>query len=406
MTLYFYGDAEQSNASGVAEEIKDFNAAVALSPTGNIAACFGMGDMTKDTSTMQLCIDALNGSSLKDVPSYWAIGNHEYNSRSVSYPLIQGKLGKQYPLSYFTTDTTKNTYSMTINGIHIAVLNIYHNNSTGKVSQAMFDWLSADMAAYTGYKVVICHDPLYPLKKHVGDSLDSDKAMRDKLQAMFIANKVNVFLGGHTHYSSVQNIGGVFHVCTGVVGPGTGQGEDPFASLNYIYVDEKGDLRLVRKQDSGNSWANPKVITHTIGTGGSIPPDPVETWSCRIPLDGMEVSNLGNVRPNPDCDPVVTGEKWGWKESGQLGVAGECVLNPNGKWSSKEACVAAHPPRVKWTGTECISVGHLHEPDMFDTMEACLLAHPQAGEFDLSDLAKVEAVLKTISDALDSIRKK
>jgi predicted phosphodiesterase len=182
-------------------------------------------------------------------------------------------------MNYFSGDSTKNTYSMNINGMHIVVLNIYYNNSTGKVSQAMYDWLDADIKAAIGlYKIVITHDPMYPIAKHTGNSLDADKAMRDKLQNMFIANKVNVFLGGHTHYSSVQLIGGIYHVCTGVIGPGTSQGEDPFASLNYIYIDSQGNLKLVRKQDSNNSWLNPKIITHTIGTP-STPPTEVITVS-------------------------------------------------------------------------------------------------------------------------------
>jgi len=89
--------------------------------------------------------------------------------------------------------------------------------------------------------------------------------MRDKLQAMFKAKKVNAFFGGHTHYSSVQNIGGIYHVITGVVGPGTSQGEDAFASLNYCFVNSAGELKLVRIQEVNKAWSNPKVITHTIG---------------------------------------------------------------------------------------------------------------------------------------------
>jgi len=261
--LYFYGDAEPTNTT---ELIKDFNAAFSLSPTEKVSAGFAMGDMTKDTGGMTYTIQALNGSLLKEVQAYFVIGNHEYNDGSDCNSLIQAKKGAKYPLNYFPGDSSKNTYSLTIGNMHIAVLNIYYNNSTGKVSQAMFDWLKADMAGFTGYKIVIAHDPMYPKGYHEGNSLDADKAMRDKLQAMFIANKVNVFLGGHVHFSTVQNIGGVYHVCTGVIGPGTSQGEDNFASLNYIYVNEAGELKLVRKQDSANSWTNPKIITHTIGT--------------------------------------------------------------------------------------------------------------------------------------------
>jgi len=262
--VYLGGDVEPTKLEP--ELVKDFNAAHLLNPAGSIGAVIMMGDMTNDSGTERFTIDALNASSLKDDPTFFVIGNHEYNSRSSSYPVIQAKKGTKYQLNYFPGDTSKNTYSFTMGNIHVAILNIYYNNSTGKVSQAMFDWLAADMAGFNGYKVVITHDPMYPLKKHVGNSLDADIGMRNKLQAMFIANKVNAFFGGHTHYSSVQNIGGIYHVITGVVGPGTSQGEDSFASLNFCFVNTAGELKLVRIQDSNNSWANPKIITHTIGT--------------------------------------------------------------------------------------------------------------------------------------------
>jgi len=269
--IFLSGDVEPTKLE--AELIKDYNAAARFYPIG---AVIEMGDMTKDSGTIRYAVDALNASTLKDKPTYFVIGNHEYNSRSSSYPVIQAKKGTKYTLNYFPGDASKNTYSFNMNGIHVAILNIYSVSSGGAVSQAMFDWLSADMEGYTGYKIVVCHDPMYPLKKHVGNSLDADIGMRNKLQAMFIEKKVNAFFGGHTHYSSVNYrdaagntsqvySGGVFHVVTGVIGSGTSQGEDTFASLNFCFVNEIGELKLVRIQDANNSWDNPKIITHTIG---------------------------------------------------------------------------------------------------------------------------------------------
>lgn len=259
--IFLSGDVEPTKLEP--ELVKDYNAAANFFPVG---AVIEMGDMTKDSGTERFTVDALNASALKDKPTYFVIGNHEYNSRSSSYPVVQAKKGTKYLLNYFSGDPSKNTYSFNMNGIHVAILNIYSVSSGGAVSQAMFDWLSADMEGYNGYKIVIAHDPMYPLKKHVGNSLDADIGMRDKLQAMFISKKVNAFFGGHTHYSSVQNIGGIYHVITGVIGPGTSQGEDAFASLNFCFVNTAGELKLVRIQDSNNSWTNTKTITHTMGT--------------------------------------------------------------------------------------------------------------------------------------------
>ena len=143
-------------------------------------------------------------------------------------------------------------------------MNEYWDNSIGAVSDPLYNWMSTDLSGTTNYKIVIGHDPLYPLKKHVGNSLDANKANRDRLQALFVAQNVGVFLGGHTHYSSVQNKNGVFHVATGVIGSGTSQGEDSFATITYTYVDSNGKLVLTQKHDKSNSWSNPIVETTTV----------------------------------------------------------------------------------------------------------------------------------------------
>jgi len=148
--IFLSGDVEPTKLE--VELIKDYNAAAGFLPIG---AVIEMGDMTKDTGTLRYTIDALNASDLKDEPTYFVIGNHEYNSRSSSYPAIQAKLGTRYQLNYFLGDPSKNTYSFTIGNIRVAILNIYYNNSTGKVSQAMFDWLAADMAGFNGYILTV-----------------------------------------------------------------------------------------------------------------------------------------------------------------------------------------------------------------------------------------------------------
>ncbi len=275
--LVFWGDDEPTDIS---EALKDMNMAIPLSPTGSVQGVFGMGDMTTSGGTLIQTINALNASTLKDTASYFVIGNHEYDSRSTSYPLIQAKLGNKYPVSFWSGDSTNNTFRVTIDGINVWVLNIYYNNSTGKVSQEMFDWLDTQTKSISGYKIVITHDPMYPTAKHIGNSLDADITMRNKLQAMFVTNKVNAFIGGHVHYSTVQIKDGIYHICSGVIGPGAGEGEDSFATINYVFVDKSGNLVLQRTQDVNNSWSNPKILLTTIGTGGLIQtPTPVITPS-------------------------------------------------------------------------------------------------------------------------------
>lgn len=294
--VVFWGDDEPTNTT---EALKDMNQAIPLSPTGSVQGVFGMGDMTTSNGTMIQTMNALDASSLKDIPHYFVIGNHEYDSRSSSYPLIQAHLKAVNPISKWSGDPTNNTYYVNIDRLNIFVLNIYYNNSTGIVSQAMFDWLNTYTKAALGYKIVIAHDPMYPTAKHIGNSLDADITMRNKLQNMFIVNKVNAFIGGHVHFSTVQNIDGIFHICSGVIGPGAGGGEDAFATINYVFVDPSGNLILQRTQDVGNSWSNPKKILTTIGTGGLVQtPTPVIITPTPTPQTGdMTLAQLANY-PN------------------------------------------------------------------------------------------------------------
>ena len=75
--------------------------------------------------------------------------------------------------------------------------------------------MSTDLSNTSDWKIVVGHDPLYPKSRHVGDSLDKDAANRDKLQDLFVSKNVSIFVGGHTHYASVNTVDGVYHVDAG-----------------------------------------------------------------------------------------------------------------------------------------------------------------------------------------------
>lgn len=335
MTLLFIGDAEPSNTS---ELIKDFNASVTLSPSGNINALILMGDMTTSSGTMPTTISALNGSSLKNVPTYFVIGNHEYDSRSKTMPIIKTELGTAYPLSKYSGDKTGNTFSFNDGDIHVVILNEYYNNSTGKVDTSMFNWLSADLKASTKpYKVVVGHDPMYPLGRHEGNSLDADKKMRDNMQKLLVDNDVNIFIGGHVHISSTQTVGGVLHVCTGVIGPGAGGSGDDFATINYVHVDSQGRLVFTAKQDKSNSWSNPKVITKIIS--GDI--TPIKRYKCIN--NSCEEDASGNYTDS-NCNNECSSSKR-YKCSNN-----ECVESSTGPYTSSNCnneCSSIDKPLTK-----------------------------------------------------------
>jgi len=149
-------------------------------------------------------------------------------------------------------------------------MNIYwdgKNNDAygdGYIPDALYNWINTDLSGSTKYKILLGHEPMYPKSRHVGDSLDADKTNRNKLQALLVSKSVKIFIGAHTHYATVNTVGGVYHVDAGVSGQKTVDGEDPYSSFIYTHIDNSGKLVLTWKHDNSNSWSNPTVKTYTM----------------------------------------------------------------------------------------------------------------------------------------------
>ena len=268
-TIAYIGDAEPGSSSNVKDTTKDLNQIIPLSPTGKVDAIFFMGDMTKLSLTLQ----AVEASNAKNVPVYFVIGNHEAGSNSET-AIIQGRYSTSiFPLNPGPAGTDKTTYSMNIGNIHIINMNEYWNGATddsylkysssngGYVPDPLYNWMSTDLSNTSDWKIVVGHDPLYPESKHVGNSLDANKANRDKLQALFESENVDLFIGGHTHNAGVQNIGGVYHANTGVIGPGADG--DGVASISYTYTTANSLILTIKQEDP--TWSTPKTsATKTI----------------------------------------------------------------------------------------------------------------------------------------------
>lgn len=270
-TIAYFGDAEPESSSDVKELTSDLNQVIPLSPTGRVDAIFFMGDMTK----LSLTLKAIEASNVKNVPVYFVIGNHEAGSNSET-ALIQGRFSaSKFPLNPGPPGTDKTTYSMNVGNMHVINMNEYWNGATddsylkysstdgGYVPDALYDWISTDLSKTSDWKIVVGHDPLYPESKHVGNSLDANKANRDKLQALFESENVDLFIGGHTHNAGVQNVGGVYHVNTGVIGPGADGSGDRVASISYTYTTENSLILIIKQEDP--TWSTPKtLVTKTI----------------------------------------------------------------------------------------------------------------------------------------------
>ncbi len=263
-TIAYLGDAEPASPSDVKELTKDLDQVIPLSPTGKVDAIFFMGDMTKLSLTLQ----AVAASDIKNVPVYFVIGNHEAGSSSES-GLIRGRYSNsKFHLNPGPAGTDKTTYSMNVGNIHVINMNEYWNGATddsylkysstdgGYVPDALYDWMSTDLSKTSDWKIVVGHDPLYPVSKHVGNSLDANKANRDKLQALFESENVDIFIGGHTHNAGVQNVGGVYHANTGVIGPGADG--DEVASIAYTYTTANNLILTIKQEDP--TWSTSRTL--------------------------------------------------------------------------------------------------------------------------------------------------
>ena len=138
----------------------------------------------------------------------------------------------------------------------------YSNGDGGFIPDALFDWLKNDLENNTKkWVIVVGHEPLYPLERHVGDSLDENMTNRDRLENLFISNKVTVFIGGHTHFAGVSKIDNIFHANAGVFGDNKRDG-DNFASIIYAYEDIKGNFDLEWRYESP-TWTSPGLKMFT-----------------------------------------------------------------------------------------------------------------------------------------------
>lgn len=306
-TIVLIGDSHTNDFSnGVTELTKDLNNIVSQSPTGKVDAIFALGDM----ETVTKWNEAHKASTAKDIPAYSIVGNHDV----VDIAKIKALRPTKYPIRPGLPGTSETTYSLNIGELHIIVVNEYWDGKTnegwigggidgGEIGDALRKWISEDIISTDSmYIAVLGHEPAYPDKRHIGNSLDWNKASRDAFQNMLNSLGADIYGSGHTHFASVSQHGTVAHIQAGVSGAKAGDNGDSFSSMFFIHILGNGYLRITHKHDNNNSWANPTV--HTWDLPQSNIPEPTEKWVCNIPLDGTAISNLGNTRPDPNCNPV------------------------------------------------------------------------------------------------------
>jgi hypothetical protein len=265
---------------------KDFNQIILQSPTKRVDAVIMLGDMDYINQTSQ----AYAESSAKNIPVFYVVGNHELDNK-VDLPEIKQRFAAyDFNPRHGPAGSSNTTYSFNLGDMHVVVLNEYwdgDNNGAcnwfipkgglnsddgcfkydnvsdgGFIPDALFTWLENDLNGNTkNWTIVVGHEPLYPQKRHIGDSLDENLTNRDRLESLFIKHNVIAYVGAHTHFSNMTKINGIFHVDGGVSGVYTSIGKgDPFASIIYTTVNSSGYFKLTHVHENP-TWATPKSIT-------------------------------------------------------------------------------------------------------------------------------------------------
>jgi len=162
---------------------------------------------------------------------YPVAGNHETERpEGIQWLRDYNPISKPLPniVSMGPPGGEETSYSFDVQNAHFVVINEYYDGSTdaaleGDVSDALYDWLAADLAKTTKeYVFVAGHEPGFPLAdvdsgriRHAEGGLNKNIASRDRFWALRAQRGVVAYLCGHTHNFSAEEIDGVWQIDTG-----------------------------------------------------------------------------------------------------------------------------------------------------------------------------------------------
>jgi 3',5'-cyclic AMP phosphodiesterase CpdA len=136
-------------------------------------------------------------------------------------------------------------YSFVAGNALFVVLDSYIKGEDKKITGEQFAWLEQVLAASRQRnKFVFVHHPLYPEAgkgKHHGNSLDRYPADRDRLQALFVKQKVTMVFLGHEHYYLRKTVDGIPHVIAGGGGAPLYARDEEGGFHHYVLVSVDGD---------------------------------------------------------------------------------------------------------------------------------------------------------------------
>ncbi len=147
---------------------------------------------------------------------YMALGNHDYPPSGET--IFQNNIAPYYPDNGPPASPRGTVFSFDQKNCHFVMTNPYWNDPKGGYTIDQLDWIQQDLAdSSQPFKFVIGHEPAFPQKRHVGDSLDSDPAMRDRFWEILSKTGAQIFFCGHSHNLSHLLYKGVYQMDAGEV---------------------------------------------------------------------------------------------------------------------------------------------------------------------------------------------
>ncbi len=196
-----------------------------------------MGDMIATPGDKQEWAKFWELSRPITVPYFLTVGNHDVHPK---VPLSEKTYKEQVDLP-----GNELHYAFAAGNSLFVVLDTCLDDSEKKVIGEQFTWLESILTRSDAkHKFVFLHHPLYPDKnkgKHHGNSLDRYPSERDRLQALFVKNKVTTVFTGHEHLYLRKTVEGISHVTTGGGGAPLYADEPNGGFYHYIHMAVDGD---------------------------------------------------------------------------------------------------------------------------------------------------------------------
>jgi hypothetical protein len=153
------------------------------------------------------------------------------------------------------------TYSWDHGNVHFVMLNEYWNGETvpgsdaatdGRIVPTLCCWLEADLAANTKpFVFVFGHEPAFPKRRHIGNSLDKYADDRDAFWDVLKKHHVQAFISGHTHYYYKDLREGLYQISDGNAGNGSQERHQTY--LDVIVGPDQAHIQVWQNESNGST---------------------------------------------------------------------------------------------------------------------------------------------------------